>query len=241
MSESTDISLNVICEDQNILAEMSALAQELDDTKGFLKSLWSKSSTDIGLFHLPKPPYETVYFRFPLKRDVDLNPVSEKTIFVNKNLEGAAIEMLRQLEKMGVICRAYTPWDAQTFYIPKVKPEITRVEWVKQGNKEVDYVLGTKDTKASQTVRMVHWFFTLNNLCTNNPIFQLDCWSQIKNISYDIKYISTVHLTSTFQCLAITKEASLLTGFDSGVPNFSKFLRAPIGMIGSKTQPFFFV
>ena len=134
---------------------------------------------------MPKP-YETVYFKFPLKKEVNLSPVSEKTIFVNTNLEKAAIEMLRQLEKMGVICRAYTPWNAQTFYIPKAKPEITRVEWVKQGNREEDYVTGTKDTKASQTVRMVHWFRTLNNLRTNNPIFKLDCWTQIKNISFDI-------------------------------------------------------
>ena len=169
-----------------IVSEMSKLAQELDDTKSFLKSLWSKTSTDIGLFHMPKPPYETVYFRFPLKKEVNLSPVSENTIFVNKNLQSAAIEMLRQLEKMGVICKAYTPCNAQAFYIPKAKPEITRVEWVKQGNREEDYVSGTKDTKASQTVRMVHWFRTLNNLRTNNPIFKLDCWTQIKNISFDI-------------------------------------------------------
>ena len=105
-----------------------------------------------------------------------------------------------------MICRSYTPWNAQTFYIPKAKPEITRVEWVKQGNKDEDYVSGTKDSKASQTVRMVHWYLTLNNMCSNNPIFQLDCWTQIKNILYDIKYVSTVDLTSAFHCLAITKE-----------------------------------
>ena len=40
VSENTDISLNVMFNDKEILAQMSTLAQELDDTKGFLKSLW---------------------------------------------------------------------------------------------------------------------------------------------------------------------------------------------------------
>ena len=138
-------------------SEMSKLAQNLDRSEGFLIPLWSNQSTDIGLIHQPVPPYSTIYFKFPIISGVDLNPVSEKTIFVNKNLEQAAIEMLQHLEKMGVICRSYTPWNAQTFYIPKAKPEITKTEWVNQGNKGVDYVAGTKNTRASQTVRMVHW------------------------------------------------------------------------------------
>ena len=142
-------------------SEMSKLAQNLDRSEGFLIPLWSNQSTDIGLIHQPVPPYSTIYFKFPIISGVDLNPVSEKIIFVNKNLE---------LEKMGVICRSYTPWNAQTFYIPKAKPEITKTEWVNQGNKGADYVAGTKNTRASQTVRM------------------------------------------------------LLTVFDSGVPNFSKFV-----------------
>ena len=126
-----------------IVTEMSKLAQDLDKSEGFLKLLWSKHSTDIGLFHQPSPPYSTIYFKFPIESGVDLNPVSEKTIFVNKNLEPAAIEMLRQLVKMGVICRSYTPWNAQTFCIPKAKPEMSKAEWVNQGNKGSDYVVGT--------------------------------------------------------------------------------------------------
>ena len=36
VSEDTEINLNVMCDDKEILTQMSTLAQELDNNKGFL-------------------------------------------------------------------------------------------------------------------------------------------------------------------------------------------------------------
>ena len=229
-------NLNILTNDEQYITRFKRLADEMDKDDFPLRSLWSKSTHDIGLLTSGKPMYKVLEFNFPIKKNAEDIPKPAKAIFVQPNLVGPASKMLQALCDTGIIARGYSKYNAPTHFIPKSRPELTLQKFISQGGEKKDFVAGLPDKSAPQLLRMVNHFKDLNEMCYNNPVTQLSTTAQLKQISKDIKYCSVMDITGCFHSIALSKKAQELTGFDSGLTTWGRmfYKRVPMGTSAAK-------
>ena len=106
-----------------------------------------------------------------------------KIIPIKPALIKPATLFLETLLDAQIIKRGYSTFNAQTYFIPKRKPELTKTEFLKRGGKEQDFVTGAPDENAPQGMRMVNDFTQLNAITRSHPVHQPSTTEQLKYIS----------------------------------------------------------
>ena len=231
-AENVSASINILIDDPDIKKEVRELVDEMDTEVNGLKSLFSRHSHDIGTFTEGIEPYKPFVFNLPLMEGAPINPKPEKTRFVGKSLQEPATELMLALESAGIVTRGYTPWNAQSVFVKKPSPEMSLSDWVKLGRDPVEFVAGIPHPTKQGGIRVTQNFYQLNAILSNSPLNQLTPTLQIRQINQNIRFISALDITGCFHSILLSKQAGMLCGFDSGLPEIGRmwYNRIPMGL-----------
>ena len=236
-SEITDMNkMNIYIKDQENLERLRDIIQKVSLEENHLKSVFANSSLDIGCFHSDEYPYSAFVFDLPFKEGgVRVPDTPEKTRFVSPAIEKPAKEMILTLEKAGIIKPYFSPLNHQVVWVKKPK-ELSKEEYVAQGNNPDTYIPGTFD-KNNISLRLCVDYFFLNSFLTHTSLIQPSPLAQIKAL-YGMKYISIFDTSSAFFSMNLSSESAKWTGFDTGIRGFSRSIhvKCPMGLLSSSAM-----
>ena len=222
---------------QSTKDKLHILFQELDQVIPGQRSLFARSSLDVGTFHSAKYPYNVFKFDFKVKKDMEnYQPIKERSRFVNPKLKQEATKMINGLIDAGIVSTGYSPWNSQTLYIPR-KLDITLEEFVKQGNKPEDFIPGTSDKK-NVGLRICHAYQQVNSILEEGTLTQPSPIQLLKSIAFNAKYINVLDITGSYFSCALSEKSKIFTGFESGLggpANALIYNKLPQGIICSKS------
>ena len=200
--------------------ELKRIFEEMTREEGGLQSVFSTNNLDVNYFHSAEPPHIPYVFDFQLKPEAaSYVPVKERCRYVNAGIEDNVRQMILKLLQCGVVYSGYSPWNAQSVYVRK-KVDQTLEEHLEEGGTEDTFVPGTVSKKTT-AIRHCIDYVQLNNLMTTSPLNQEPPLSQLKSISADARYITSLDVTSMYYALKISRASSTYTGFNSGLKDIA--------------------
>ena len=188
-------------------------ATEKEKIKALLKKhkkIFSRSNYDIGHFCIDG---EVQKVKLTIS---DTTPIVEKYRSLSPAKREAAEQILRELEKHGIITRKASGWASQAVWVAKSLPELSP-ERAKELN--IPFIPGTKDPTAPRNLRFTTDFRTLNDRLESVQ-WPLPSVKHVLGRLRNTKYVTVLDASHSFYCIELDDQSKLYTGFQTCEKNF---------------------
>ena len=211
----------ILCRDPIIQKETMSL---LDSHK----ELWSTDAFSVGSFR-DKSSKKICKFDIKFSK---LTPFFERPRW-NSPLKRQAIKaVLAGLLRQNVISPGYSQWCMCPVFVSKRPPNISREEWVRQGNSPESWVPGTADPSAVNTLRLTIDLKRCNEMQEDLPVAPCDPRHLVAALQYNC-LLSTLDCSLAFNSLHLSKSSAMVCSHYSGLPDNTCFQHNRV-LMGSK-------